>query len=243
MPYLGKRVFSNNQDTTFRDYLTHKKGVEIMKQMKSTTNANKVNFLSYNDFMTLTKTFSKNSNILATDVQMKISVDDKTVGLIYYEKIISHLKDCPVCKNNNNKNHTNVVNPINLLECNSIKNIIYAYENHFSNKSKNIYQKGIDLDRWCKKCDSSYPQLKEDDYFAENDEPIQYESPEKCKCPQDKIRNPGRGRKPIFCSYCDKFVDICLCPNRWGRVDAIRHVNRKSEAETFEDRNKKDLFV
>ena len=95
----------------------------------------------------------------------------------------------------------------------------------------------MDLDRWCKKCDESlFP-------YVEHPTPVT-SAPfvEKYKCPQDRIRGPGKGRKPIFCSQCDKFIDICLCPNRWGRVDAIRHVNRQSSAETFEDRNKKPLF-
>jgi hypothetical protein len=137
------------------------------------------------------------------------------------------MNECLFCKENKN--------PTNLFGCNGIKNIIYAYENHFSNITKNVYQKGIDLNRWCKSCDSSYLPLKDD---------CIKESPaKKCHCPQDKIRNPGRGRKPIFCSQCDKFIDVCLCSNRWSREDAIRHVNRKSEAETFDDRNKKALFV
>ena len=88
MPYVGKRVFSNNQDTTFHDYLEHKKGIEMMKHIKSSCASNKINFLSYADFMNLTKTFSKNSNILATDIKMQTSIEDKTTSIIYYEKIL-----------------------------------------------------------------------------------------------------------------------------------------------------------
>jgi len=227
MPNLGKRVFSNNQDSTFHDYLANKKGVEILKNIKSISKSNKIKFLSYNDFMNLTKTFSKNSNILGTDMNMKISMEDKTLGLIYHEKIITHMENCSFCKENKN--------PANLLNCNGIKNIVYAYENHFNNTTKNLYQKGIDLNKWCKRCDSSYSHI-EDDYIQEP--PVK-----KCHCPQDNIRNPGKGRKPIFCSQCDKFIDVCLCPNRWSRVDSIRHVNRQSESESFDDRNKKPLFV
>jgi len=230
MPNIGKRVFSNNQDATFRDYLANKKGVEMMKYIKSTSKSNKIKFLSYEEFMNLTRTFSKNSNILGTDMDMKMSMEDKTTGSIYYEKILTHMSSCSICKENKN--------PTTLFDCNGIKNIIYAYENHFNNTEKNIYQKGIDLNRWCKKCDNSYDFPISDDYYVN-----EISKPKKCKCPEDKIRNPGRGRKPIFCSQCDKFIDICLCQNRWPRIDAIRHINRQSEAETFDDRNKKDLFI
>lgn len=228
MPSSSKRVFSNNQDNSFHDYLINKKGVEMVKNLKATSN--KIKFLSYNDFTILTKAFSKNSNIIATDIETNRSMNDKTTGLIYYEKIVDHMRECSWCQENQNNSNS-------LIVCPAIKNIIYAYQNHFNNSSINIYQKKIDLDRWCKKCDESiFP-------YIEHETPIAIvPSVEKYKCPQDRIRGPGKGRNPIFCSQCDKFIDVCLCKNRWGRVDAIRHVNRQSAAETFEDRNKKPLF-
>lgn len=232
MTQSGKRIFSNNQDNTFHDYLSHKKGVEMVKQLKSTNS--KIKFLSYNDFTILTKTFSKNSNIIGTDIQKKRSIDDKTVGLIYYEKIINHMKECEYCKVNENSTSS-------LFTCNSIKNIIYAYENHFRNTTTNVYQRKLDLDRWCKKCDDSLPSFSPDlENVPYSEDPPKVEK--QVYCPQNKNRGPGKGRKPIFCSQCDKFIDICLCSNRWGRVDAIRHVNRQEYAEPYTNTNTKPLF-
>jgi hypothetical protein len=234
MPSTGKRVFANNQDITFHDYLNNKKGVEILKQIKSTTKTNtdaiKMKFLSYNDFMMLTKAFSKNSNIKKTDIH---SMNDKTTGLIYYEKIISHVSECDYCKNNN----TNIPS---LLLCQNIKNIIYAYENNFSNTNTNVYQQKMDLNRWCKKCEHSFPPIEDDqpEYFEEI-----VEDTSDCECPQNNIKKISSGRRPIFCFQCDKFIDICLCPTRWGRVDAINRVNRKTISETYENHNKKALFI
>jgi len=273
MPCVGRRVFSNNQDTNFHDYLANKKGVEMMKYIKSSSASNKINVLSYSDFMNLTKTFSKNSNILATDIKGKMSVADTTISTIYYEKILSHIKECNICKENKT--------PLSLINCSFIKNIIYAYENHFRNTTKNVYQKGICLDRWCKKCDSSYETIiEEEDYdifehdencdiFEEDDncnisdeyencdifeehenfKEGKYSENKHCKhsenkhCNFSKDKSRGQGRKPIFCSQCNKFIDMCLCSNRWSRIEAIRRINRKNNSEHFHDQNKKTLFV
>jgi hypothetical protein len=231
-----KRVFSNNNDMTFHDYLANKKGVEMMKHIKSTCKTNKINFFSYNDFMNLTRTFSKNSNILGTNINMKISMDDKTTGLIYYEKILTHINECVKCKENAKQVQ-------NIYQCDSIKSIIYAYENHFKNTTKNLYQKNIDLNQWCKKCDLSF------DYSLEEDDICIDENPKisTCDCTHNKNfqqhKIKSQGRKPIFCSQCNKFIDVCLCHNRWSRIEAIRHINRQKESETFHDLDKKPLFV
>jgi hypothetical protein len=263
MPCVGRRVFSNNQDTNFHDYLANKKGVEMMKYIKSSSASNKINVLSYSDFMNLTKTFSKNSNILATDIKEKRSVSDTTISTIYYEKLLSHIKECNVCKENKM--------PLSLINCNSIKNIIYAYENHFRNTTRNIYQKGVCLDRWCKRCDSSYETIIEEedcdifeedcdifeednncDIFEEYENSTEGEHSENkpCKkhsenkpCNFSKDKHRGQGRKPIFCSQCNKFIDMCLCCNRWSRIEAIRRINHQNNSEHFHDRNKKTLFV
>jgi hypothetical protein len=226
MPLSNKRVFSNNQEVTFHDYLTHKKGVEMMKKIKSVPYCDKLQVLSYNDFMILTKTFSKNSNIIGTDMNTKTTIHDKTTGLIYYEKIQTHLQICNYCREN-------YVNINMLLNCPAIKNIIYAYQNKFSNIEKNVYQKNVQLDNWCKKCDNFHFPIDEVDCGCSSDEEE--------FCPEIKIRNKGRGRKPIFCSICNKFIDICLCENRWGRVEAIDRVNHFTTNEPV--RNTKSLFI
>lgn len=232
MPSLGKRVFSNNQDISFHDYLRNKKGIEIIKNLKSSTTCNKVKFLSYNDFTTLSRTFSRNSNILSTNIEKNRSIDDKTMGLIYYEKITSHIKECEICKKNNGN--------ASLLLCSTIKSIMYAYENNLKNASINIFQQGIDLDRWCKSCENtSFPinDSVSNTYFEEEEEPEI-----ECNCPEFKVDNVGTGRNPIFCTQCNKFIDICSCVNRWARKDEIKRINRKNITSTEFSKNKKALL-
>ena len=266
MPLSGKRQFSNNQDITFHDYLSNKKGIEIIKQYKSNSNLSKVNFLSYNDFNILTKAYSKNSNIRQTDMQSNNSFNDKTISLIYYEKIISHIKDCNYCNQNNKNIHK-------LLECSQIKSIINAYEHNFANNLSNTFQKKINLDRWCKNCDHSFPlhyeheiNNNDSDYYFEHDnddntndnndntndnDTKEYNTNKyaddnnDCNCPQVHIKRFSSGRKPIFCSKCKKFIDICNCSNRWSRVEAINRVNHKNSDKdsSFAYVNTKPLFV
>lgn len=231
MPSLGKRVFSNNQDTSFHDYLRNKKGTEIIKNLKSGT-CNKVNFLSYDDFTMLSRAFSRNSNILSTNIENKRSIDDKTIGLIYYEKITSHIKECEICKKNNGNS--------SLLVCNTIKSIMYAYENNLKNTSINIFQKGIDLNRWCKSCENSSFPIEDpvsNIYFEEEQEEIE------CNCPEIKVNVFSNGRNPIFCTQCNKFIDICRCENRWGKKDEINRINRKNITSTEFSKNKRALFL
>lgn len=235
MPIVGKRIFSNNQDTiTFHDYLRDKKGTEIIKQLKSASSCNKIKFLSYNDFIMLTRSFSRNSNILNTNLKNKTSIDDKTIGLIYYEKIISHIEECEKCKKNNGNS--------SLLECNTIKSIINAYENNFKNTATNIFQQGIDLNRWCRSCDNlTFPIMndsnEEDVVYINDNDKIEY------NCPKFNIKKPGNGRNPIFCTQCNKFIDICMCSNRWSRLDEIKRINRKNIISTEFSKNTKALFI
>jgi len=232
MPSLGKRVFSNNQDTTFHDYLRNKKGTEIIKNIKSGTTCNKVNFLSYNDFTILSRTFSRNSNILSTNIESKTSIDDKTIGLIYYEKITSHIKACELCKKNNGNS--------SLLQCNSIKSIMHAYENNLKNTSINIFQKKIDLSRWCKSCENSSFPIEEpvSNIYFEEEEKEEIE----CNCHELKVNTFSVGRNPIFCVQCNKFIDSCMCENRWTRTDEIKRINRKN-ITTTELYKRRGLFL
>jgi len=223
MSCFKKRVFSNNQDTTFHNYLKNKKGTEIIKQLKSS--GNKIKFLNYDDFITLTHSFSKNANIMNTSNQL--SANNKIHNLIYYEKIQSHLKDCNSCRVNNE----------NLLICDNIKNILYLYQNNFKNTETNVFQTRLDLDRWCKRCDTSlFPLPNNEEEVANNEEPnkeeLLKEEPINTKkdyniCYREK--GEGNGRKPIFCIQCNKFIDICLCSNRWSRKEAINQVNKKTK--------------
>uniref|UniRef100_A0A6C0BAD2 Uncharacterized protein n=1 Tax=viral metagenome TaxID=1070528 RepID=A0A6C0BAD2_9ZZZZ len=224
MPCVGKRVFSNNQDTTFHNYLKNKKGIEIIKQLKSNSNSNKIKFLSYDDFITLTHAFSKNANIIHTSNHL--SINNKTHNLIYYEKIQNHIQECDSCQKNND----------NLLVCNGIKNILHIYQNNFKNTITNVFQTKLDLDRWCKSCDISLFPVKN------IEEPLQESLNESLEEPleenliKEKLTNitirkreKGNGRKPIFCIQCNKFIDICLCSHRWSRKDAINEINKNTK--------------
>lgn len=53
---MGSRPFANNNNINFNDYINNKKSIEKLKNIQS-QNRNLNQFLSYSDFIQLTKTF------------------------------------------------------------------------------------------------------------------------------------------------------------------------------------------
>ena len=152
---LRKRIFSNNSDMTFGEYLVSKKGIEIIKSLKSQHQINfktrdlkiedyKINsYLSYNDFINLTKTFFSNSYKNATNCKAPQSINDSKTSFICYEKIKNHIKKCNYCNNN-------TIN--NVCDCKYVRNILYPYGNYSNNSTNLIFPYKIDLNKWCNEC-------------------------------------------------------------------------------------------
>jgi hypothetical protein len=143
------RIFSKNEDLSFNDYIKYKKGKTILTNLKTNNNNNNnnnnkiISYLSYNDFLTITQTFYKFSNLKKNYKPPQKIIDLKT-SFIFYNKMLNHIQHCESCNVNTNNN--------NFINCKEIKNILYPYGENFTYE---IYAKmaSVDLDYWCnKKC-------------------------------------------------------------------------------------------
>jgi hypothetical protein len=144
------RIFSKNNDISFNDYIKNIKGKTILSNLKTnnhnnnnyTINNNKiVSYLSYNDFLIVTQTFYKFSNLKKNYKPPQKIIDLKT-SFIFYNKYLNHIQRCDLCKTNNVDT--------NFVDCKEIKNILYPYGENFAYE---IYSKlsSVDLDNWCSK--------------------------------------------------------------------------------------------
>ena len=145
------RIFSKNNDLSCNDYLRNKKGKTILTNLKSktipnaTTNKFIVNndkivyYLSYNDFLILTQTFYKFSNVKKKYKPPQQIIDLKT-SFIFYNKFLNHIQNCDVCKNNEKHLLFN--------KCKEIQNILYPFGEYLTYE---IYSElaPVDLNYWC----------------------------------------------------------------------------------------------
>ena len=150
---LRRRIFSNETDISFDEYLSSKKGIEILKTMKNQLknnrnvrieNNNIISYLSYNDFLNLSKTFFNNVNKINTNCNTPFSISNAKTSYICYEKINTHIKNCSLCKNNTDVN--------SLCNCKEIKNILYPYGNYNTTEKQLFFPNKINLNEWCNSC-------------------------------------------------------------------------------------------
>jgi len=144
---MSKRLFANNQTIDFNEYLKNKKGLEIIKNLKS--KKIKINqridfYLSFEDFMIITKTYY--SNLIETNFcfESPVNIFNSNNSFIIYENMIEHFKDCNNCKKYNK-------NINKLYECKGFNQILYPYGNNLINKTYPSYylHNKIDLDNFC----------------------------------------------------------------------------------------------
>ena len=144
------RIFSKNNDLSCNDYIKNIKGQTILSNLKTnsfnnrsiSTNSNKViSYLSYNDFLLITQTFYKFSNLKKKYKPPQKIIDLKT-SFLFYNKILNHIQHCDFCKMNSIET--------NFKNCKGIQNILYPYGEHFTYE---IYSNlaEVDLDFWCRK--------------------------------------------------------------------------------------------
>jgi len=153
------RIFSKNNDLSCNDYLRNKKGKTILTNLKSKTipnattnkfivNNNKiVYYLSYNDFLILTQTFYKFSNVKKKYKPPQQIIDLKT-SFIFYNKFLDHIQNCDTCKNNDSH--------LLFQNCKEIQNILYPFGEHLTYE---IYSElaPVNLNYWCtnKECSNN----------------------------------------------------------------------------------------
>ena len=141
-------MFAHTNQINFNDYLKNKKGIEILKNIKSknTTNRQLSHFFSYDLFITLTKTYFKFYNKKkCPNISIPTNIYNSNTSFIFYKNTLIHLRNC---------DHCNYCTDITqLYECNELRNILYPYGNYIETNmnNENIYlHSRFNLDKWCK---------------------------------------------------------------------------------------------
>ena len=141
-----KRVFANNNNLNFNDYLKYKNGREIIKNIRTKTNSNKnINiFLNYEKFILLTKAYFKYFTREEPIIGIPVDIYNSNVSFIVYESLLSHIKDCNKCRFSKDI--------IKLYDCDEIKGILYPYGKYIEYKtSQTIFlHNRINLDESCR---------------------------------------------------------------------------------------------
>jgi len=144
------RIFSKSNELSCNDYIKNIKGKTILSNLKTNNFNNRnvniddnkiISYLSYNDFLVITQTFYKFSNLKKKYKPPQKIIDLKT-SFLFYNKILNHIQNCDFCKMNNIETF--------FKNCKEIKNILYPYGEHFTYE---IYANltSVDLDYWCRK--------------------------------------------------------------------------------------------
>ena len=198
-----KKFFSNNDDTSYNDFLKIKKGREIIKNEISNKRYNLNTFINYETFLILTKTFYDNLN-KRYKYAPPVSITNSNTSYINYKSILAHLHDddCDYC---------NKCPVEEIVNCKYVANILYPYgESVIKNDPlENIYYPhNIDLNLYCKKC--PFPCI-------EKCETIHYKSCEwgRCGNPCDGGCEPRCEPRCEPCG-CGKRCDPCGCGNICG---------------------------
>ena len=143
-----RRVFSHNSDVNFNDFLKNKKGIEIIKNMK-TKHTNFTPFQSYDLFKTITKTYYK-YQIDYSNIEIPVNIKDSKTSYLIHNDMITHMNSCYSCQDNNN----------NLKTCKELNSILRGkYESQISNKI--FLHNRINIDDFCISRLSSFQNTQE----------------------------------------------------------------------------------
>jgi hypothetical protein len=191
------RIFSDNKDLSFNNYLKNKNGKVIINNLKSkgSDNYNKitkivdnkiVSYLSYKDFLNILETYYSLSN-LKYDIKSPIKITELQGSFLIYNNIIKHTQTCLDC-NNDLKN--------NIHRCNEAKNILYPYGNIIKQE---IYRdkKSVDLNKWCNKC-INYNLFNTDINFDESNKGTNSDNNNVDLQSNDSILNFNNTLKPLY---------------------------------------------
>jgi hypothetical protein len=140
------RVFSHSNDINFNDYLKNKKGVEMIKNIKSKIGPNVIKyFYSYSDFITLAKVYYKNLTRGDIGFSVPTNILNTNTSFLVYDNITAHVNNCKYCYSYKNNLDTCYQN------CDDLLGILYPYGKYISNNiQKNMYfPSRIDLSKWC----------------------------------------------------------------------------------------------
>lgn len=156
----SKRVFANDKDTNFNEYTKNKMGIEILKNIRSKKNsAALTQFFSYDRFILLTKTYFKYWKKNSPEIMIPMNIYNTNTSFIYYETLLSHIKDCDGCKYCKDISH--------MCNCKELKGILYPYGLYIANNIPNgiSLHKRMAIDYWC------LPREDEDAMYRIDEEP------------------------------------------------------------------------
>jgi hypothetical protein len=139
------RVFSHLNDINFNDYIKNKRGVEIIKNIKSKIGSNVIKyFYSYSDFITLAKVYYKYLTRGQVGIQVPTNILNTNTSFLVYDKVNAHVNSCKYCYNLK-------LSCNDLLNCNDLLGILYPYGKYISNNINKImyFPSRIDLNNWC----------------------------------------------------------------------------------------------
>ena len=171
-----KRVFSNNNDINYQDYMNLKKGINMIKNQKSIGRQRIQRFLSYQDFIILTRTFFLYSQKQRNLFKAPFTIYQATISKVSFNKINEHLASCDFC--------FYARDPEDFLKCREIQNILYPYGHYLGESQEIFFPYTLDLTKWCHQCDDR-PILKEEEEDEYEMDCISCEKDNECSnCPQ-----------------------------------------------------------
>jgi len=125
-----QRVFSNDNQIYYDDYLKIKQGTECLKTVNShnhTKNLNVNKFVNYDQFITLSKAFYKHTNINKCKNEPVRNLYNANISYVQHNQ--NAFKDPPYV-------------------CNS--NVLYPYGQYMPEQSNNLYfPYKLDMNKWC----------------------------------------------------------------------------------------------
>ena len=194
-----KRVFSNNNDINYQDYMNNKKGIAIIQNKKSIGCQKIKRFLSYQEFIILTRTFFLYSQKKRNLFKAPFTIYQATISKVSFSKINEHVSACDFC--------FYARDPEDFLRCREIQNILYPYGHYLGESQEIHYPSTLDLTKWCHQCDNI---AVDDDKMFFHDKEGDYSNQEEniddfVECPKvdDTDVNPSTGHKPN-CECCKR---------------------------------------
>jgi hypothetical protein len=168
MPF--RKIFSNDNDTNFNDYLKNKKGKEILKNIKSKSKNSNINkYVSYEELTLLTRTYYNylNNENDATNIcnPIPISLNDGQTSFIICEKIQDHFNTCNECFKESHSTYHNH----SYSYCKELKRILYPYGCYIKNIN-NLKNNKIDLSKYLNQ--HNLPIFSDDNNDNNNEEQI-----------------------------------------------------------------------
>ena len=150
------RVFSHSTDINYNDYIKNKMGVEIFKNIKSSSvNSNNINgytikkFDSHNDLINLTKTYYNYNYYCLDKYSLQATKDLYNSNNSYVDSNVNNIYD-NTGNSDNNSVTIDCKNSVFYDNCKEdIVPVLYPYGVYVSHVSNPQLHFNLDLNKWC----------------------------------------------------------------------------------------------